>query len=975
MQSVISFSLSVLKAQKVAVILTALVIGLGTTGFLSIRLLTARIEASVFAGARDALGGDLALTLARPIPDAGEAELLSVVPLHAEKSSLRKTRVSEGLSMASRPTDAQGSASAGLEAAATTLVEVVAVGDGFPLLSGPVTLPEGALKTLDENSALIDTSLAEQLYGGTETALDQPVMIGALTFRVGGFIVEDPGREPRSLVTGPRVYIRRSSAVIERLFSDRSRVRDSILLAFDQTAPGQGEPSGADSKTRPQRGPDVETLADALEQKALQGTLEGLRVRTASEHAYRLFQPLKRFTGVVELTSLAALLVSLFGAAFSIRHLVRLLGPQVALLRALGATHRAATLPVWILTGLALLGGLTIGTTLAQAFGLSVLSTVLGRLSGSQAPDQAGGGQTPGADLLAQLSSGLSTGESLAGAALTVGAVWALTIVVVLAAVWPALQRALSLPPLRVLEDASALTEAEPRQRPPEPAMKGQATHTAGKAPRNKTRVRRMLEAGLAPALVTAVSVYWIVGDLQTVLISAGALFALLLSLYAITRLLFALFTLLVPRFSPEVQVSLLSALRNRSQYQHFVVTLGFALTLAFFVGLLSGEFLGPLESSTDTDRPNMFFLDVQSSQREAFERGLTEQFGVPFQTAPIVRARIAAINDKPVSSLLKENAGYDEPRRGRRDRLEDEDGDNRRRFLQREQNLSYVWEIDPSTISAGVGWPALSHSDALRDRRAEVSLEERFARRLGVGLGDALTFSVQGVDVTARVTSLRSVRWESGQINFFAVLHPSLLVDAPQQHIVAAHVAASPTRDTPQADFGNVRGPLLPSLTAWLHKDFPNVTFIDVRAVAQKVTAVIQRMVEAVKLISALCLFTALLIFSITLVHLRSFRARDVALLRLLGGRNSAIKRGWAAEYCVIGAVATLSALVLAVSLCLGWTLYTFSEWPRLRVFEPLLLAATAVGLSTMLGVLASRSLMSRQPLESLRSAEETGL
>lgn len=952
--------------------LTALVIGLGTTGFLSIRLLTARIEASVFAGAREALGGDLALTLSRPISDAGEADLLSVVPLYSADTTMRKARVSEGLSMASRQIDSQGQSTMVSDQGGATLVEVVAVDKGFPLLSGPVTLPDAALNSLGDDAALVDTSLAEILYGGTKEALDQPVVIGPLTFRIDGFILEDPGREPRSLVTGPRVYIRRSSAVIERLFSDRSRVRDSILLAFDQTASSEDDTAVAEAPARLQRGPDVEKLADAIEQKALEGPLEGLRVRTASEHAFRLFRPLKRFTGVVELTSLAALLVTLFGAAFSIRHLVRLLGPQVALLRALGATHRAATLPVWILTGLALLGGLIIGTALAQAFGLSALGALMGGIG------QESGGQTSSLNLLTQISEGTSAGASLAHAALTMGAVWVLTIVVVLGALWPALQRALSLPPLRVLEDASALTEAEPKERPSAPVEKRQASQNAQASVnglRGRGRLRRMLETGLVPALVTALSAWWIIGDLQTVLISAATLFALLLSLYGITRLLFALVGLLVSRFSPEVQVSLLSALRNRSQYQHFVVTLGFALTLAFFVGLLSGEFLGPIESSTDTDRPNMFFLDVQTSQKSAFEKGLSEQFRVPFESAPIVRARIAAINDKSVSRLLKESAGFDEPRRSRRDRLEDADGDNRRRFLQREQNLSYAWELDRSTISAGKAWPAQSHLGAPQDRRPEVSLEEGFARRLKVGLGDTLTFSIQGVDVVAHVTSLRSVRWESGQINFFAVLHPSLLLDAPQQHIVAAHVADRPNGLNDLREGDGVRESLLPALTAWLRNDFPNVTFIDVRAVTQKVTAIIQRMVGAVQLISALCLATALLIFSVTLVHLRSYRARDVALLRLLGGRNSAIKRGWAAEYCVIGVVSTLSALLLALGLSLGWTLYTFSEWPRLRVFEPLLLAASAVCISTLLGVFASRSLMSRQPLGALRSAEETGL
>jgi putative ABC transport system permease protein len=961
MKSVVSFSLSVLKAQKISVLLTASIIGLGTTGFLSIRLLTERIESSVFAGARDSLGGDLALTLTRPIPQEEAEGLVAVARTFPGAEGMRYTRISEGLSMASRPAKPLDLKSSPVPFGGTTLVEVIAVANNFPLLSGPVTSPPKALLELTDTEALIDASLAEQIYGGTDQALGSSVTIGALTFTVAGLILEDPAREPRSLVTGPRVYIRRSSMVLESLFTDRSRVRDTILLAFDSTSsvPTHGAKNVA---SRGSDAADTEALAEALEQKAQSSPVEGLRVRTASEHAHRLFRPLKRFTSVVELTSLAALLVSLFGAAFSIRHLVRLLGPQVALLRALGASHRSATLPVWVVTGLALIGGLTLGTILAQTFGLNALSALFEETVSLGGQATSAGSPLTRSTMLAETS---GRNDSIVSTLSTAGAVWILTIVVVLAALWPALRRALSLPPLRVLEDASVLTEADPT--PKNTLVRDNANPKPGFTQWHKQGALQALERGFLPTMAIAGSILWIIGDLQTALISSGALAALLLALYLITRVFFAICAYLVNRFAPEVQVSLLSALRNRSQYQHFVVTLGFALTLAFFVGLLSGGFLGPLESSTDTDRPNMFFLDIQSSQKEEFENALSARFGVQFQSAPVVRARISAINNTPVTELLEEYKGGGEPRRGRKERAEDEDGDDRRRFLQREQNLSYTWALEAETIASGTPWPTKDPSNTQIEERPEVSLEERFARRLNVKLGDAITFSVQGVNLTAHVTSIRTVRWESGQINFFAVLHPSLLLNAPQQHIFAAHIPAQ-SQDVNDTN-------ILPELTAWLRQNFPNVTFIDVRSVAAKVAAVIQKMVSAVQLISALCLATALIIFAITLLHLRTYRARDVALMRLLGGRSSAIKRGWASEYGVIGLISTLSALILALLLILSWNLYAFDEWPRIRLLEPLILGAAAVGLSVLLGVVASKNLMRRSPLDALRNAEEIGL
>ena len=61
-----------------------------------------------------------------------------------------------------------------------------------------------------------------------------------------------------------------------------------------------------------------------------------------------------------------------------------------------------------------------------------------------------------------------------------------------------------------------------------------------------------------------------------------------------------------------------------------------------------------------------------------------------------------------------------------------------------------------------------------------EISLEQRFAERLGVGVGSVIEFDVQGVPLTLHVTSLRSVEWQSFAINFFIEVEPGVLDRAP---------------------------------------------------------------------------------------------------------------------------------------------------------------------------------------------------
>src|SRR5699024_5584961 len=84
----------------------------------------------------------------------------------------------------------------------------------------------------------------------------------------------------------------------------------------------------------------------------------------------------------------------------------------------------------------------------------------------------------------------------------------------------------------------------------------------------------------------------------------------------------------------------------------------------------------------------------------------------------PLVRARLVAINQQAVSS-------------------DDFDSRRARDTVRREFNLSWVDKLPESNAQRAGRW--LDHD------RDEVSLEEKFAARLGVEVGDTLTFNFAG--------------------------------------------------------------------------------------------------------------------------------------------------------------------------------------------------------------------------------------
>jgi putative ABC transport system permease protein len=185
--------------------------------------------------------------------------------------------------------------------------------------------------------------------------------------------------------------------------------------------------------------------------------------------------------------------------------------------------------------------------------------------------------------------------------------------------------------------------------------------------------------------------------------------------------------------------------------------------TLSLVQGLLSDELAGGLPR----DAATMFLLDVQPAQLEELSALVRERGAHMVDRAPIVMARLRAVDGVDVTERLS---------------ARDADPNERRRedwLLTREQRITIRATLpDDNEVVEGKLF-------ALPDDN-EVSLEHSFARDIGAQVGSTLTFDVQGVQLSFHVTSLREVRWRSFALNFFIVAEPGPLDDAPQ-HVLGA--------------------------------------------------------------------------------------------------------------------------------------------------------------------------------------------
>ena len=372
------------------------------------------------------------------------------------------------------------------------------------------------------------------------------------------------------------------------------------------------------------------------------------------------------------------------------------------------------------------------------------------------------------------------------------------------------------------------------------------------------------------------------------------------------------------------------------------MAVMGLAVFLTTATQFIKDDIVAPIASQQGQgNRPNLFFLDVQSAQAEAVAARLRVETGREPMAAPIVRARLSAIGGKPVREA---QAAAPTSPRGR-----DEDpGEGRGEgFRNREQNLT--WRERPGAseaIVAGRFWaPGQAEAD-------EISLEQGFADSIGAKLGDTLSFDVSGNEVKGRVTSLRKVMWQSFQPNFFIVLHPSLLKGAPAVHLLA--VEAEPAAKA--------------RLQVAMARDFPNITVVDVSEVVAKVGRVLDLIALITRALAALMLASALLVLTASLIAGRLGRQRDLALLRTIGASHGTLLRSLIWEFLLLGGSAALLATSLAWGLAGLYTRRVLELPSHPGVGLGLLLMAGAAGLTLIVGVAGSLRVLNVKPMDVLR-------
>jgi putative ABC transport system permease protein len=432
---------------------------------------------------------------------------------------------------------------------------------------------------------------------------------------------------------------------------------------------------------------------------------------------------------------------------------------------------------------------------------------------------------------------------------------------------------------------------------------------------------------GLAIGAVLAL-LYWIVRDPQLVGYVAGGLGATFLLLAVAGWGLVKMLAPLRSGVGVAWRYGLANIARRGRDSIVQIVAFGLGFMVLLLLALVRDDLLRDWQKSLPADAPNYFMINIRPDEGQGVEQ-FFRQAGLPStELVPMLRARLIAINATPVEKLQFQ-------------------GDRANEFVEREANLTWSAELSPGNrIVAGRWWQRGEPGGP------QVSVEADYAERLGLKLGDSLTYDIAGEAITGRITSLREVRWDTFKPNFFVVFSPGVLESATGTLITSVHVE-------PQ------QRPLLVDLV----RQFPEVTIIDIEALLAQVRDVMNKASLAVQYVFLFTLAAGLMVLLAAVQATGDERRYESAMLRTLGASRSVVFQGIAAEFIVLGALAGLLAAAgaTAVGYLLAKQVFDLQYAPNPWVWVIGIVGGAAlVGAA---GILAARSVVSHPPMESLRA------
>jgi putative ABC transport system permease protein len=451
-------------------------------------------------------------------------------------------------------------------------------------------------------------------------------------------------------------------------------------------------------------------------------------------------------------------------------------------------------------------------------------------------------------------------------------------------------------------------------------------------APQSSYPRRRYVVATVISIAALAALAVLLAYDRKVGLIYVGAAAGVFLLLRVVALGLMALARRSPRPRSTELRMAVANIHRPGALTPTIVLSLGLGLALLVTVIQIDGNLRQQFTAALPAKAPSFYFLDIPSNDSAKFDAFVQKLApDARLEEVPMLRGRIVSANGVVADRIkAKPDAAW---------------------VLQSDRGLTYTDEVPQGSRVVEGEWWGKNY-----DGPPVVSFEQRIADGLGLKLGDPVVVNVLGRNITANISNLRKVDWESLGINFVMVFPPSVFRGAPHTRMATLTYSG---RSTAQQEGAVIRA------TA---EAFPAITTVRVKDALDAIAALVGNLVLGIRVASAVTLLAAALVLGGALAAGHRHRVYDAVILKTLGATRRRLLTAYVIEYALIGG-ATAVFGVLAGSLA-AWLIVTdlmnlSFTWLPLPALASTL---AAVAITVALGLVGTFSALGQKPAPVLR-------
>jgi putative ABC transport system permease protein len=344
---------------------------------------------------------------------------------------------------------------------------------------------------------------------------------------------------------------------------------------------------------------------------------------------------------------------------------------------------------------------------------------------------------------------------------------------------------------------------------------------------------------------------------------------------------LFYLCALCVKKMARKVQVkkpwlklALGNMYRTGSTTGTVIFAIGISLSVLIALTLTEANFQARIKQLMDEKAPSLFMIDIQPHQTEGI-KNLLLQYAAPDKVMifPMVRGRMTHLNKTPIEQVkVNDDISW---------------------AVNGDRGLSYS-ELPPANanIVKGTWWEKDYKGKPL------ISVDSRFLSGMGIDIGDTITLSILGQDVTAEIANAREIDYSTFQMNFAIIFSPNTLEGFPHTSLATIYLDKNNNQEF--------------ELIEKIVKDFAGVTVVRTKEVVDLVQNIMQHIATALGVTVAISIFAGLLVLTSALSATIQQRMYDIAILKVLGAKRSDILKSCTAEWMLLA----LSTSVIAASI-----------------------------------------------------------